>query len=236
MATDAPSQAGSGRGTAGVPDPVVSRLPLYLNALDAFALEGQPVVSSDELATRCGTGAAILRRDLSYLSASGRRGIGYRTADLAEAIRSFLGLNTRRDVVIVGVGRLGSALAGYPGFGDFGFDVRAVVDVDPAKIGTQRGNLTVRSTAELPAIVEDFGITLGLLTVPAHAAQAAADHSIDSGLLGLLNFAPTLVSVPAGITVRNVDVARELQLLAFYTLAAHPQAEPEGEPRREGVL
>ncbi|WAL39065.1 redox-sensing transcriptional repressor Rex [Brevibacterium sp. BRM-1] len=233
---DSATQLRPGPAVPEVPAPVVSRLPAYLHALEELVAEGRTTVSSEELAGKCQVGAAILRRDLSQVSAVGRRGVGYDSTALTRAIRGFLDVDSRRAVAIVGVGRLGTALAHYPGFLPAGFEIAAVFDDDPAKIGTAMGGLTVRHPDDLAAVIARTGIDLAVLAVPAEAAQATADACAAAGVRGLLNFAPVLVSSPEHVHVRSIDLASEMQLLGFYAPAAAPDptstepasAEPAG--------
>jgi redox-sensing transcriptional repressor len=173
-------------------------------------------MSSEELAEFAGLNAAKVRKDLSYLGSYGTRGVGYDVEFLVYQIRRELGLTHDWPVVIVGAGNLGQALAGYNGFGDRGFPVGGIVDVDPAKVGSVVGGVRVRHLDELAQVVQSRGISIGVVATPGAAAQAAADALVAAGITSLLNFAPTVISVPAGISVRKVDLAVELQILSYY--------------------
>ena len=210
-----------------LPDATVARLPEYLRALHDLARAGHDVVSSEELAGAAGVNSAKLRKDLSYLRSNGTRGVGYDVGQLTEKIEYVLGLNQHRAVVIVGVGNLGHALAGYAGFGSRGFHIAALLDADPARVGEQINGLVVRHIDDLTAVVAQEAIAIGLVATPAHAAQSVADALVAAGVTSILNFAPCVLSVPDNVDVRKVDLAIELQILSFHehrksTLTALP--------------
>lgn len=194
----------------------MARLPVYLRILSEQFDANVSNISSEELAEFAGLNAAKVRKDLSYLGSYGTRGVGYDVEFLVYQIRRELGLTHDWPVVIVGAGNLGQALAGYNGFGDRGFPVGGIVDIDPAKVGTVVGGVRVRHLDELAQIVQARGISIGVVATPGSAAQPAADALVAAGITSLLNFAPTLISVPAGISVRKVDLAVELQILSYY--------------------
>lgn len=200
----------------GVPEATVGRLPLYLRALVEIAAHAQVTVSSDELADAAGVTSAKVRKDLSYLGSYGTRGVGYDVAYLIHQIRRELGLTQDWGIVIAGIGNLGHALANYRGFGERGFRVAALVDADPAKVGERVGRVEVRPVEELPALVREHGIAIGVIATPAGAVQEVADAMVGAGIRSILNFAPAVVTVPAGVTVRKVDLAIELQILSYY--------------------
>lgn len=199
-----------------IPDATVSRLPVYLRILGEQRDSGIDSISSDRLAELGGVNAAKVRKDLSYLGSYGTRGVGYEVEYLIFQIQRELGLTHDWPVVIVGAGNLGQALAGYGGFGERGFPVAAIVDVDPAKVGTVLGGVRVRSVDELPQIVNSKRISIGVVATPAGAAQDAADRLVAAGVTSVLNFAPIVLTVPAGIEVRKVDLAVELQILSYH--------------------
>jgi redox-sensing transcriptional repressor len=218
-----------------LPEVTVIRLPLYLRALVELAGAGDGTVSSEELAEAAGVTSAKVRKDLSYLGSYGTRGVGYDVAYLIHQIRRELGLTQHWGIVIVGVGNLGNALANYRGFGERGFRVTALVDTDPAKIGAAVDGLEVRPIEDLPAIVEAEGVAIGVIATPAGAAQGVADLMVAAGIRSILNFAPAVVVVPSGVTVRKVDLATELQVLAYYEQrkAALREVRKPPAPRRE---
>ena len=206
----------AGQRTRRIPEATVARLPVYLRILSERFDDGVTNMSSEELAEFAGLNAAKVRKDLSYLGSYGTRGVGYDVEFLVYQIRRELGLTHDWPVVIVGAGNLGQALAGYNGFGDRGFPVGGIVDVDPAKVGSVVGGVRVRHVDELAQVVQSRGISIGVVATPGAAAQAAADALVKAGITSLLNFAPTVISVPAGISVRKVDLAVELQILSYY--------------------
>jgi len=199
-----------------IPEATVGRLPVYLRALVDLAEAGAGTVSSDELAEAAGVNSAKVRKDLSHLGSYGTRGVGYDVAYLIHQIRRELGLTQHWAIAIVGVGNLGQALANYGGFAERGFRVAALVDADPARVGERIGALEVRHVDDLPAIVAELDVAIGVIATPAGAAQVVADRLVDAGVRSILNFAPAMIAMPPGVSVRKVDLAVELQILAFY--------------------
>ncbi len=199
-----------------IPDATVARLPLYHRVLLGMADESVATVSSEQLAGHAGVNAAKVRKDLSYLGSHGTRGVGYEVGHLVAEITVQLGLTHDWPVVIVGVGNLGRALANYRSFAERGFDVVALVDTDPAKVGATVGGLRVDALDVLDRVVTERGVAIGVIATPADAAQEVVDRLVAAGVRSILNFAPTVVSVPRGVTVRRVDLATEFQILAFY--------------------
>ncbi len=204
-----------------IAESTVRRLALYLRYLEQFEAEGRQSVSSGELAACGGTTSAQVRKDLSFFGSFGKRGLGYAVEDLADAIRGILGLGRHYRVVILGAGKIGAALAQYGGFSRFGFQVVGVYDADPAKVGTPLHGLTVRSIEQLGEDTTSLSPDIAVLAVPAHAAQEAADRAVKAGIRALLNFATHQVQVPPEVQVRQVDMALELEVLA-YTLTTSP--------------
>ncbi|HET9600356.1 MAG TPA: redox-sensing transcriptional repressor Rex [Acidimicrobiales bacterium] len=198
-----------------IPEATVARLPVYLRILYDLAADRVASVSSERLAELAGVNAAKVRKDLSYLGSYGTRGVGYEVDYLTYQMSRELGLTHDWPVVIVGAGNLGQALANYAGFDERGFPVAAVVDVDPAKVGTMIGRVPVRHLDDLPELV-GAGDSIGVIATPAAAAQEAADRLVGAGVTAILNFAPHILNVPRGVTVRKVDLAVELQILSFY--------------------
>ncbi|WP_426593105.1 redox-sensing transcriptional repressor Rex [Cellulomonas sp. McL0617] len=197
-----------------VPPATVARLPGYLRALQG--LEGVVTTSSDELAHAAGVTPAQLRKDLSFLGSYGRRGVGYDVRHLSEQIGVVLGLTTQRRVVIVGIGNLGHALASYSVFAERGFAVVGLVDTDPAVIGTTVSGLVVQPAQELAGLVRATDASIGIIATPAASAQAVCDALVEAGVVGILTFAPRALRVPEHVDLRAVDVASELQILAFH--------------------
>jgi redox-sensing transcriptional repressor len=208
----------------------VARLPLYYRALAVAADADLPTVSSERLAELAGVNAAKVRKDLSSLGFYGTRGVGYDVEYLIDRLSNELGLTRDWPVVIVGVGNLGQALANYRGFGTRGFRVVALVDADPAKCGGWVGTMVIEPLDDLPTIVAERQAVIGIIATPARAAQGVADRLVDAGIASILNFAPVVVNVPAAVSVRKVDLATELQILAFYQ-HHHPEAAVVPEHR-----
>jgi redox-sensing transcriptional repressor len=181
-----------------------------------MAAEGIVVASSDELALAAGVTSAKVRKDLSHLGSYGTRGVGYDVAYLIHQIRRELGLTQDWAIAIAGIGNLGHALANYKGFGDRGFRVAALVDVDPAKVGERVGELEVVHIDGLPSLVQEKGIAIGVIATPATAVQDVGDRMVAAGIRSILNFAPAPLAAPPGVSVRSVDLAIELQILAYH--------------------
>ncbi len=198
-----------------VPKVTVQRLPVYLRCLDSLA-PGQEHVSSDELAELAGVNSAKVRKDLSYLGSLGVRGVGYHVEHLRFQVRIELGLEQDWPVVIVGAGNLGLALANYGGFGDRGFNVVGLFDIDASKVGSKVEHLVVESIDDLGRSARSKGALIGIVTTPAEAAQETADTLAAAGIRSILNFAPTVIKPPEGVDVRRVDLSTELQVLSFY--------------------
>ena len=199
-----------------IPEATVARLPVYLQILVDQAEAGVANISSEGLAELAGVNAAKVRKDLSYLGSYGTRGVGYEVDYLVYQIRRELGLDHDWPVVIVGAGNLGQALAGYGGFTDRGFPVAGIVDIDDDKVDTVVGGARVRPLDELPQIVAARNVSIGVIATPPTAAQDAADLLVKAGVTSILNFAPVVLSVPVGITIRKVDLAVELQILSYH--------------------
>jgi redox-sensing transcriptional repressor len=199
-----------------IPEATVARLPVYLRCLLEVAETNTVTISSERLAEMAGVNAAKVRKDLSYLGSYGTRGVGYDVEYLLFQISRELGLTHDWPVVIVGIGNLGHALANYKGFSARGFRIVALVDADARKVGEQVGELAVRHLDDLPAIAAEQGIAIGIVATPASAAQDVADRLVEAGVTSILNFAPSVISVPKGVSLRKVDLSIELQILSFY--------------------
>jgi redox-sensing transcriptional repressor len=187
-----------------------------LRALTALSERSVPTVSSEELAAAAGVNSAKLRKDFSYLGSYGTRGVGYDVEYLVYQISRELGLTQDWPVVIVGMGNLGAALSNYGGFASRGFRIAALIDADAGLSGKMIAGLAVRHADELEDIVRDSQASIGVITVPAGAAQEVCDRLVAAGVTSILNFAPTVLSVPDGVDVRKVDLSIELQILAFH--------------------
>jgi len=198
-----------------IADSTVRRLSLYLIFLEESTNRGLVTISSDELARRGGTTSAQVRKDLSFFGSFGKRGLGYSVPELTESLREILGLRRDWQVIIVGAGKIGTALAQYRGFRQRGFRVTAVYDRDPKKIGTQWDTLTVRDMAEIERDIAKEHPDIAVLTTPAEEAQVVVDRLVSAGMRALLNFAPIQLHVPADVTLKNVNMAMELEGLSF---------------------
>ncbi|MFH8371523.1 redox-sensing transcriptional repressor Rex [Streptomyces sp. NPDC018031] len=214
----------------GIPEATVARLPLYLRALTALSERSVPTVSSEELAAAAGVNSAKLRKDFSYLGSYGTRGVGYDVEYLVYQISRELGLTQDWPVVIVGIGNLGAALANYGGFASRGFRVAALIDADPAMAGKPVAGIAVQHTDELETIISENGVSIGVIATPAGAAQQVCDRLVAAGVTSILNFAPTVLTVPDGVDVRKVDLSIELQILAFHEQRKAGEGEREELP------
>jgi redox-sensing transcriptional repressor len=215
MSEQRPTVRASGR-DRGIPEATVARLPVYLRALHTLADDGMDTVSSEALAASAGVNSAKLRKDLSHLGSYGTRGVGYDVALLIDQISRALGLTQRWAVALVGVGNLGHALAGYAGFASRGFRIAALFDADYARVGERIAGLSVRHVKDIKTVVAEEEISIGVIATPAPAAQEVCDQLVAAGVTSILNFAPCVLNVPAGVDVRKVDLSIELQILSFH--------------------
>ncbi|MGH9131300.1 MAG: redox-sensing transcriptional repressor Rex [Acidimicrobiales bacterium] len=216
---------------AEIPQATVARLPLYLRALAAMTAAGATTVSSKTLAARTGVNGANVRKDLAHLGTLGTRGAGYGAEVLLGAISSVLGVGEDRPLVIVGVGNLGRALAQYEGFSSRGFRVAGLFDTDPSKAGEAIAGVRIADPATLECFAGAVRPVIGVIAVPGYAAQNVADLMVAVGIASILNFAPSVIQVPEGVLVRQVDLATELQILGFYH--RHRELAPEPGPQAQ---
>jgi redox-sensing transcriptional repressor len=198
-----------------IADSTVRRLSLYLRFLEEFEHAGLTTVSSEELAARGGTTSAQVRKDLSFFGSFGKRGLGYQVAELTQRMRRILGLERDWRVVIVGVGKIGAALAQYEGFQQRGFRVVALYDSDPGKIGREIYGLTVRAIDSMAEDNRERPVDIAVIAVPASAAQRVVDQVVAAGIVGIMSFAPIQLHVPADVTLNTVNMAMELERLSF---------------------
>jgi redox-sensing transcriptional repressor len=199
--------------TKKVSESTVTRLSMYLRLLQELSAEGVSTLASDELAARCGVSAAQVRKDLSLFGTFGKRGMGYAVLELQSALRRILGLERRWRVALVGAGRIGAALMGYQDFRRQGFDIVAVFDADPAKVGREWEGQVVQGDEAIAAGLK--GIDIAIVAVPAEAAQAVVERVVGAGVRAILNFAPTKLEVPPHVTVKTVNMALELEGLSY---------------------
>lgn len=199
-----------------IPDIVIGRLPVYLRALARLSSEGHEVTSSHELGKRLGISSAQIRKDLSHFGGFGKQGTGYQIAYLEEKLRQVLQVDRDWDVVLVGVGDLGRAVAHYRGFGERGFHIAAAFDDAPEKIGTKLNDLTVQPMRELANTVRNRQIKIAMIAVPAHAAQAVSDLLVEVGVEAILNYAPINLNVPETVRVQYIDPVVRMQRMTYY--------------------
>ncbi len=199
-----------------VPAASVARLPLYLRCLEELHADGVSTVSSSRLAELAGVNAAKLRKDLSHLGSYGTRGVGYEVLNLMHEIRRELGLDEQSPVIVIGLGNLGQALAKHGGFGDRGFPIVALFDVQPDIVGITVGDMVVSHFDELESVVAELHARTAIIATPVDVAQQVTDDVIAAGITSVLNFAPTVVQVSDGVALRQVDLALELQILSYY--------------------
>jgi redox-sensing transcriptional repressor len=198
-----------------IADSTVRRLSVYLRYLEELSTRGMTNTSSDELAQHSGTTPAQVRKDLSFFGSFGRRGLGYSVAELSDRIREILGLGREWKVVIIGAGKIGSALSTYRGFKQRGFTVVGVYDKDPQKIGRRWDGHVVRDVANLEADAATNAPDIAVLTIPAEDVQSEVDRIVRAGIRAILNFAPARLKVPPGVTLKTVNMAMELEGLSF---------------------
>jgi redox-sensing transcriptional repressor len=202
-----------------------ARLSLYLRRLDGYLREGQTKVSSVQLGEGVGVTDAQVRKDLARLGNLGQPGIGYPIHELSQAIRRTLGIDRDWSVALVGVGNLARALLRYRGFREQGFRIVALFDADATKVGQQVEGLEIQALDAMPRIVAATRAELGVLTVPSEAAQTVADALITAGIRGLLNFAPTVLRVPAAVSLVSVDLTVQLEQLACLVQMLGPEPD-----------
>ncbi|HAN71089.1 MAG TPA: redox-sensing transcriptional repressor Rex [Actinobacteria bacterium] len=221
-----------------IPDATVARLPLYHRALSSWVDAGISTASSEELAAACGVSSAKLRKDLSHLGSYGTRGVGYDVRFLAYQIARELGLTQPWGVVIVGAGNLGQALVAYRGFASRGFEVVGLLDAHPDVIGQVLGSpeapIAVGPMSALEPLVASGRAHIGVVATPAEAAQDVCDRLVSAGIRSILNFAPAVLTVPEAVEVRKVDLAVELQILAFHEQRRAEMQDPSMDPESLG--
>lgn len=204
----------------------ISRLPLYLRELLQIQRHGEQRVQSGVLAKRLGLNASQVRRDLSGFGSMGQRGVGYEVRGLIQTIQQVLGSDRSWNVILVGVGNLGRALSGYRGFAQQGFRLVGAFDIDPSKIGEKLGSLTVMPLSDLEEFVRAEAVELAMIAVPAGVVSEVTERLELAGVTGILNFAPVMVRRSSSpVTVVNVDLAIELQRLAYLVLQSRDESE-----------
>lgn len=198
-----------------IPDETIRRMPMYLRALSLLEQEAMEFISSRQLAQRLHLNPPQIRKDLSYFGAFGTRGIGYPVISTAQQVRSILKLDIRQKAALIGAGRLGTAIAAYPGFSLFGFDIAAIFDNAPNKIGKKIGHITVEDITALNTL-KMRKIHLAILAIPSQAAQPCTEALVKAGIKGILNLSPCCLNVPRRVKVVSIDIAMELGILPYY--------------------
>jgi redox-sensing transcriptional repressor len=199
-----------------IPDIIITRLPVYLRALQRMEDSGLKTTSSQELGEHVGISAAQIRKDISQFGEFGKQGTGYSIAYLLDKLREILKVNRIWDVIIVGAGDMGHALARYQGFADRGFNVVMIFDNDKNKIGQKIANFTIEDMDHLVEKVKPSGIKIAMLTIPATAAQETTEKLVQAGIKAILNYAPISLNVPKGVKVQYIDPATHLQRMTYY--------------------
>ncbi|HLB13028.1 MAG TPA: redox-sensing transcriptional repressor Rex [Dehalococcoidia bacterium] len=201
---------------AEIPDVVIQRLPVYARTLNQLAREGIEVVSSFRLGELLGSTPAQIRKDLSYFGRFGKQGTGYNVAYLQGRLKQILGLEKEWPMALVGVGRLGQAIARYPGFAAAGFRIAALFDTDPEKVGKRVEGTVIQSVEEMPRALRASGIEIAILAVPAERAQPVTDLLLQGGVKAIVSYAPVSLRVPEETVVRSIDPVLVLQSMTFY--------------------
>jgi len=203
-------------GSRPVPDIVISRLPIYLRALTYLLDDGQQITASKDLAERLGISSAQIRKDLSHFGEFGKQGMGYDIVFLQNQLRSILQVDQIWEVALIGAGDLGHAIAHYSGFEGQGFRVTCVFDHNPQKIGRHLGRFEICDASRLVEKIQEMGIRIAIVAVPAAAAQAVVDDLVRSGVKAILNYAPITVTVPPDVHVQYIDPVLHLQRMTYY--------------------
>jgi redox-sensing transcriptional repressor len=199
-----------------IPDIVVGRLPVYLLALQHMQQDGRQFTSSQELGERLGISAAQIRKDLSQFGEFGKQGTGYNISFLSDQLRRILKLDRLWDIAVVGAGDIGHAIAGYQGFSNRGFRVSLIFDNDPEKVGKKIGEFTIQDTENLVEKIQEAGIRVAMLAVPASQAQPVAEKLADAGVRAILNYAPITINTPPNVHVEYIDPLIHLQRMTYY--------------------
>ncbi len=198
-----------------IPEATVMRLSIYSRYLYQLIDQGIETISSGDIATGVGVSSAQVRKDLAYFGEFGTRGVGYKVDELYGHLLQILGLDRNWNVLIVGAGKLGSALALYQGFRDRGFNIKTILDIDENIIGTKLGGVEVEPLEVLKDRIKNKQISIGVVTVPSIAAQAVTDDLVKYGVKTILNFSPQVLKVPSDVILRNVDLSVHLEVLSF---------------------
>lgn len=202
--------------SADVPDIVIGRLPIYLRALNFLLEEGREITASKELADKLGISSAQIRKDFSHFGEFGKQGTGYEIKYLREQLRKILKVDSEWDVALVGAGDLGHAIAHHGDFDSNGFHIVAVFDHNPRKIGAKMGRFQILDSESIPTIIQDMGIQVAIIAVPADSAQQVANTLVGAGVRAILNYAPITLNVPPEVQVQYIDPVVHLQRMTYY--------------------
>lgn len=197
----------------GVPEPTIRRMPLYLHLLKGLETEGQLNISAPQIAKQLKIDSTQIVKDLSYTGVVGKTRVGYDIVELIAALEDFLGFNRENEAFLIGAGKLGSALLGYPGFDEYGFKIVAAFDVDESIVNTEIDGVTVLDVSRFKDLTDRLHITIGIITTPANTAQRVADLMIECGITSIWNFSPTNISSPENVRVQNTSLYSNLALL-----------------------
>lgn len=202
--------------TERIPQATIQRMAIYIHVLEDLSQSKQKIISSEKLAEACEVNPSQIRKDLAYFGEFGVRGVGYYVQDLLQALKQFLGIDKRWHCALVGVGNLGRALLRHQQLRQKGFLIVAAFDCDPFKIGEVVGEHEIICTRRLKTVAKEKGISIGLITTPPNRAQRAANHMVEAGIKGIINFAPSRIRVPQDVSVDYVDFSNHLISLAFH--------------------
>ena len=199
-----------------IPEATIIRLSVYSRFLAQVKRRGVITISSGEIANGVGVSSAQVRKDLAYFGEFGTRGVGYNVGELYGHLMKILGLTSQWQVIIVGAGKLGSALTMYAGFAERGFKVVAVLDSDQRKIGQKLDSIEILPVSRLAEVAAANQSAIGIIAVPAEESQEVANTMVQAGIKAILNFAPRVLMVPEDLVIRNVDLSVNLEILSFY--------------------
>ena len=222
--------------TLSISKATVDRLPRYYRCLRQLTDEGVEIASSEELGRRLAINPEQIRKDLAFFGQFGKKGVGYYVAELKESIGNILGLDHHWSVAIIGMGHLGAALANYQGIARLGFRLAAIFDVNPTVIGTRIGEHRVEDIADLTEIIAERAIQIGVIAVPAEAAQSIADRRVAAGIRGLWNVAPVKLQVPPGIAFVSEDLSVGLSSLSYYLTHMTGDEDRLSEKNKESLI
>jgi redox-sensing transcriptional repressor len=208
-----------------IPEVVINRLPVYARALTELAMRGETVVSSQALGELLDVTPAQISKDLSYFGRFGKQGRGYNVNSLLSKLREILGIDRQWRLILVGVGRLGQAIAEYGGFGPQGFEIVAAFDANQAVVGRQIGGVSVKPIEEMERFLKTTRVDIGIVAVPANDAQRVVDRLVALGVRAILNYAPITAHVPKDVTIRHIDPVLAMQSMTFYIKRAEPGAK-----------